>query len=331
LEEVFESYSDIIAHALKNCVDPTVVDSFQSFLRRMGDEAWLIVSDYHVERNKDGYENDVLVFTVLPAAKNYLNIEKATEGLPRKLSSTKTLSEDNIKFLNELNHFTFIFISDKKFRPTVKNADDARASLDLSIKRLLNGKNGSHCPPDVIDEFKRLRKDADANGFNLKLFNQATLAAAFASAIGLQIIQTVKVDILYWLSDRDAMIDNLNGIVYTLFHLHMVELQQKYKLRAFNLSWFGENAEKAISGKMKPLALAPLIRIPDFFAAPIAASNFSATENSTHIPNEKYTLMLREVIADNPNVAVLRLKNDPGWAFSRIDITRTVPDTVESD
>ncbi|MBX9724273.1 MAG: DUF2934 domain-containing protein [Candidatus Obscuribacterales bacterium] len=312
-----KAFSDIVSQCIHDYMDPFVLKAFREFLRKNGDKEWLIVSDYHVDKAAQ-FENYVQVFTILPCdEQHWITWEHMNAGLPTKLSNSSVTDKD-IEFLRKLNQFTFIFVSKKNFRPAAPTAELVRASIDESINHMRQWTNADDCT-DVINFFRRLREDANAKSFNLKLFNQATLSASCVSAIALEMLETISIKTIGWLSDRDPMIENFDGLVYQLFNLNMMAFCQQRKLKPFYLMWFGEGQPEKANEKRKPLSLAPYIRIPDYLAAPIASSELTS-EGVQHLSNEKYQRILVFVIANNPNIAVLRLVNDPGWSIIRIKV-----------
>ena len=299
---------------------PTILNDFRQFLLRNGDAEWLIVSDYHMEKSSS-YENFVSVFTILPAGEHYTSRTTVDAGLPTKLSQTPVTDSD-IAFLKQLNHYTFVFVSDKKFRPAASSKEAARSSIELSLQNMLNWENAAECS-ETIGQFKQLREKAKSNSFNLKVFNQATLSASYVSSIALTISRTLsRTIILYWLSDRDEIITKFDGIVYSMLKVNMLAFAEMHQLKPIHLSWFDES-DKVIPGeKMEPLALAPFVRIPDYFAAPLAAS-ITNYEGLQVFDKEKCQRILAHVIADSPNFSLLRLANQPGWRFKQITISLT--------
>lgn len=111
-----KSYSEIVEACMT--LDPKILDDFKKLLQSEGDEEWLIVSDYHMEKS-DSYENFVSVFTVLPASAHYISHEDVNKGLPTKLSQSH-VTDCDIAFLKGLNHFTFVIASDKKIQTNGK-------------------------------------------------------------------------------------------------------------------------------------------------------------------------------------------------------------------
>ncbi len=312
----YKSFSDLVALCFQSFMDSAVLESFREFLRENGDKHWLIASDYHVDKHPD-FENYVWVFTVFPFGQNRLSLAEMNAGLPTKLSDS-VVTEGDITFLRQANHFSFVFVNDKNFRPAAPTAKAARESLDISIKHMKRWTNASECT-DVINEFRRLRQDANAVSFNLKLLNQAILCASCASAIALEIIETVSIDSIAWLSDRDAMIDNLNGIAYTIFKLNLIAFYQLKNLRPFEIIRFIDEEGEPLA-KKNPLAFAPYIRVPDYLAAPVATA-FLTAEGVQFLNKEKYQRILAFVIANNSKIAVLRLDNNPGWRITRIKVS----------
>lgn len=310
------SYSEIVEACM--LLDPSILKNFHEFLRKNQNEEWLIVSDYHIDKDKS-YENYVSVFTVLPAGKNAITIDAVNKGLPTKLSKS-TVTDSEIAFLKELNHFTFVFVSDKTFRPTAPSLAAARESIEVSLQSMLAWPNAAECS-DSITFTKKLKQKALSPGFNLKVFNHATISASNVSCIALEILRTVPATkVIYWLSDRDEITTFLDGIVYQMLRLNMHSFAEKYKLKAFNLCWFGENQKPELGKKMKPQPLAPYIRIPDFFAAPMASSKTNS-QDIQFLEKEKYQRILAYVLADNSRFALLKLVNEPGWALCRIVVS----------
>lgn len=312
------SYPEILEACMH--LEPSILKAFHEFLKKNEDEEWLIVSDYHIVKDKS-YENYVSVFTVLPAEKNCIPIDAVKTGLPAKLSKSK-VTDSEIAFLRDLNHFTFVFVSDKNFRPAAPTLASARQSIEVSLQNMLAWPNAAECS-GLIAFTKRLKQEAFSASFNLKVFNHATISASNVSCIALEILRAVPATkVIYWLSDRDEITTLLDGIVYQMFQLNMHSFAEKYKLKAFNLFWFGDNDKPELGKKMKPLPLAPYIRIPDFFAAPMAASN-TKSHDIQFLEKEKYQRILAYVMADSSKFALLKLINEPGWAFLRIIVSLT--------
>jgi hypothetical protein len=301
-------------------LDAAILADFRKFLISNSDEEWLIVSDYHMEKDSS-YENYVSVFTVLPAGKHFVDRESVNKGLPAKLSQS-TVSDSDIAFLNELNHFTFAFVSDKKFRPAAASLQAARDSIDFSLQRMLSWPNAADCA-EIIAPFKKLKEEAKSSSFNLKVFNHSAISASNVASIGLTILQTLpQTKFIYWLSDRDDVTSSLDGIVYQMYYLNLHSFAEKFKLKPFHLGWFGDSQTPMHGKKMQPLPLSPFIRIPDYFAAPLAASSV-AYQGIQFLEKEKYQRILSLVMADSPKFSIVRLVSDPGWAFKRIILSLT--------
>ena len=312
-----DSYSDIIADCMLNLMNSKIREDFKEFLLNNGDKEWLIVTDYHMI-DSSIYENYVAVFTILPGSNHFIDIETINKGLPKKLSQSKVTQSD-LDFLKNLNHFTFAFIGEKDFRAAAPTAKDAKASIDASLKNMRKWKNADECS-EVIKFVQRYRQDANGSGFNLKLHNQMTLTAATISAISLFIAKTLPLDVVYWFSDRDAIVSNFNSMVYTMVNLNLQSFAQKEKLREFYFVWPLDDAIPNASGKLKALPMEPYIRIPDHFAAPIASSNFSAIDVQ-FLDKEKYQRILENVAADSSNIVILRLENEQGWTLQGYSIS----------
>lgn len=296
---------------------PEVLNAFSAFVKKNADRKWIIVSDYHLEKNSE-FRNDVFVFTVLPAEQNFLPVDQLHAGLPCKLSQSK-VRDDIILFLNELNHFTFAFALDKTLRPMARTHKEVSDNLDFTIQIMERWQNAADCT-DIINQFKKFRQLVKSEKLDLRTYNHAILVANFAAAITVLIAKDVDVRSISWGSDRDKILE-LGGIAYSIFNVSLnAFLQQRNMPKIDEMCFFVESPAGVNGGRKPRLWFDAYIRVADYFAAPVANADFNRTHFRSN--NSKYGRLLNRVVADSSKVFVLMLKcHAEGYGFSQVKVS----------
>lgn len=303
------------ADTLVRCLEiisPEVLAAFESFLAKNGDRRWLILSDYHFTKEKP-YVNDVAVFTILPGAENFVTLEEVKRGLPCKLSQSK-VKDDALAFLQDLNHFTFAFVLDRKFRPFGSSPTVIRGAVRHTLSIMESWENAADCTAE-IDKVRALLSDPNPN---MKAMNYAIFVGNIAASIATLIAQRLQVDLIGWGSDRDAIVDNWGRIADTVFEISTSSFLQQRGLPQSKIALFIEPPSGDKNAPKPPLWYQHYINIPDYFAAPVAEIDLKKP-GYFRSGREKYARIIYNAVADNPNVAILHPREvAEGWGFHHV-------------
>jgi hypothetical protein len=307
----------MIFDALRVGVSGEVAARFEAYIHAHRTDRWLLFSDYVL--NHPGRPNDAFVFTVAPAG-DYLTpvIQQAQANAKRDFKDVKEISEPMMALLCDPRFFTVCFLVDPS-RVVTRNVATIRGMFDRSIERLY-AKPDRELRERDIKTLKAVRVKAASPGFNVRLFDNIVLAAAFAGFLTYLICATRRATRVGWFSDRDSIITSHRAFAHYLYAGNVIAFSERH-LKGWTGPQLGVNGPVEEGGS---LWCDPLLRIPDYLAGMVSAWNFEQGS----IPDvRKYRQVLTDGIASNPNVQLLRLilkcENDMISAYSQsIAVTR---------
>ncbi|MFN8658148.1 MAG: hypothetical protein U0105_17560 [Candidatus Obscuribacterales bacterium] len=292
---------------------------FASYIKQYSDlTTWHIFSDYCIG-NSD-YPNDVLVFTTFPEHHHEMVLACIKDSLPADLKKRSDIDDKAIEFLKHRSLFTFAFALDKKprFLPTV---EIARKVIDEILESLMNGPN-SKTPTNLglVAKMRHLKEQAKAKNFNLSLFNRVYMAVVFASYITLLFARNTKLEIVYWIGDRDTLHDSWNGLCYTVFHGMSYTYMNDEGFPLVRVRFPSPEADFEAT-------FDPYTRIPDHFAGPLAHLDLSS--QIIHAKSPKYERILKKVLAGNPrfSFASISFRTEKPW-LTMVEIRQGPPPRV---
>jgi hypothetical protein len=156
----------------------------------------------------------------------------------------------------------------------------------------------------IIGAFERLRERAKANNFNGQLISTIIFATVLAAFCAVMLAKERNIEVVGWYPDRDNITTSYDQIAHYMFVVNFSAFCQRHNIDAHSI--------RAAIGIPTPDARRPrqtwydeLVRIPDFLAGPLAAWRYEA---NLVTGRQKYVDLLQGVIADNPNVVTLLLK-----------------------
>jgi hypothetical protein len=287
----------MIFDALRAGVSGDVGARFEAYVSAHATDRWLLFSDYVL--GQPGRPNDVFAFSVAPAGDYFTRlIQDFQAKAKRDFKDVKVVSEPMMELLRDRRLFTFCFLVDPS-RIVTRNAATIRGMFDRSIDRL-NGKPDRALRERDIKTLKAMRSKAASPGFNVRLFDNIVLAAAFAGFLTYLISVTQRASRVGWFSDRDSIITSHKAFAHYLYASNVIVFSQRH----FN-GWAGPLL--GVNGPVEEggtLWCDSLLRVADHIAGMVSAWDF---EQDRMPEARKYSQVLVGGVANNPNIQLLRL------------------------
>ena len=204
-----------------------------------------------------------------------------------------------LRLLADTRLFTFCFVVDPA-RVLTRNVRTIRDMLDRSIGRLERRPDRA-LRDSEINTLTRLRRKANSQRFNVRLFDNIVLAAAFAAFLTYLLCSYRSVTRVGWFSDRDSISNAYERFAQYLYASNVVTLSQRH-LQGSPGPMLGVNGVVPPGGR--PWCDA-FVRAPDYFAGTVSAWHF---DMNLIADTEKHREVVVDAIAGNPNVEVIRLQ-----------------------
>ena len=289
---------------LEETINKAAINEFKCFIAKFHDVTkWFICSDYCLD-DKDK-PNDVITFVIFPYIFDFPTWLDFVKHLQKTdLKNCRTISKEFCTFSHSGLVFSFNFMIDKK--SIVKKWKD-KTTLHKSIDDFINliNKHWIFTTPHMIEYYnklvkklKYLKSEMNKKSFNYKLLSQIFLITFLASYLKYLLYrETDYIEVFSWLSDRGKMTGFCDGVYGTLFEIisyclcanHLPEFKYKYVkecLPAGNDMFYDE-----------------VNRVADFICGGIASYDLV----SKVVNQEKHCTLVEDVIADNPNIQILRI------------------------
>ncbi|WP_150523131.1 hypothetical protein [Roseibium sediminis] len=298
--------------------DQHAIHGFRRFLRKnQGVKNWLISSDYNLgDRDRP---TDVFAFTLFP-------IRGELQDLLNSLGEVfhadfKNLSRVHPKvkgfFKRQRTSFSICWVFPEKvkmfWRPRQSELDVARQSINETLSFL----KGSNAPTWAIESITQLQNESKRKNFSVTTFNNMMfLIAAHAFFVRLIHEEAPKTEQIFWASDRDNMTEWKDGIYRTYAMLNACR----------NATWAGKTLDAEHLPFLVPEAgkenwFDVAVRPPDYLAA--ALSGLSISRSTSPFGSKKYTGILRDIIAENRNIALIKGKIREELQFTTLVTEKT--------
>ncbi|MBX9772334.1 MAG: hypothetical protein K2X29_13235 [Candidatus Obscuribacterales bacterium] len=293
---------------LDRAIPEEVRAEFERYVKEHPWTTWFILSDYNI--NHTGYPNNVLVFTTLPEHDHEKFLEATKTSLQSDLKSKSKVYPDTVEMLKHPSLFTFAFAFEKKIRliPDIATARKVISEL------LAMPEEKSDLDKAIYVKLRELQGKAQSGSFDLTGFNRLLLVAHIVSYIALQIAKNTKLEILYWLGDRDKLHSSFKGISYPLAYAICSTHFKEHRIDAPRLRHPNPEEDTYFD---------PYIRIPDHFAGPLANMKFPGTSINTGTP--KHDTILKDVLAGNKRFCFVSLAFSKKPAITVVQLRAGAP------
>jgi hypothetical protein len=265
-QDLDATFGGLIFDTLRARVAEGVGLSFARYIKDHRTDRWLLFSDYVLKQPHR--PNDVFAFTIVPGGHYLAALTRDFEATARRdFKDIKSVSEPMVRLLSDPRLFSFCFIVDPS-RVLTRNVAAVRGMLDRTIARLEKSDHKA-LREGELRKLKALRRKAAMQGFNVRLFDNMILAAAFAAFLSYLICSYRRAARIGWFSDRDDITASYQAFVHHLYASDVVAFCGRY-LGGWTGPALGVNAPVEPGGALWCDAF---LRVPDYLAGTVSAWN----------------------------------------------------------
>lgn len=269
----------------------------------------MIASDFVL--NDSETISNAYAYTFFPYNAEIQYIKSKVKTLvPKDFKKTKIVTSAFKKFLQSGETFTICLLTPKNFK-VARDIHAVRLSLDENLKNMLNWQDAYKQKP-LIDEFERFKERAKANSFNAQLISTMMIATVLAAFCTVILAQERKIEFVGWFPDRDKITTSYDRIAHHMYNVNVSAFCQRHNIDHRQIK-IGIGLPEPDPVNPKQSWYDELVRIPDFFAGPLARCDY----RKNLVPRrQKYSDLLQGAVADNPYLVVLLLSH---WE-NRLDV-----------
>lgn len=278
---------------------------------------WTVVSDYCIsDINKN---NDVISLVIVANHATAKDIcEYLAKVAPKDIKKTNDVPLGLVQYLTCAYPITFSlsFVLRRKealLRAYLRTEEMADFVPD-ACEMLASWRNNSPVPNEYFDQaikrFKSFEQDLRRKHVNESLARQIHLTAASVAVAFHLLTKSTSAGFLRWISDRDALIDRYDTVVYDLAYFYFVLLQSRYSEHALNdagpspLNVPGIQFE--LPEKTGKHRFDEMVRLPDYLAGTLADIDLDEITFS----KKKFNTVLQGVFVNSQNNWVIELLSD---------------------
>ncbi len=275
-----------IIRALKNVLDKSASTTISTWLTTQPKaRPWHVISDYVFG---DPNRHDTASFVILQHHDKLEAILDYIENhAPIDIKKSKSASEGLIRYLTSPVSFGFTFVLDEadnffaNYLPASNMTEVLKDVSEIAEVMAINSRVGGNYFPEVQIRLRRFIEDLQRRG-NAKLARQVLLVAAYAAVVLDSLDVSVEPSHVSWISDRDAMLQRHDGIIWDIASIMF------YVLKGHRLPVDGQSVKLIDEPKLLHITpdesgknyLDPLIRLPDYLAGAASAMNLKTAEFS---------------------------------------------------
>ncbi len=273
----------------------------------------MIFSDYVLnDKNKP---NDVVTFSILPYMADFFELGKAIETVSFKdIKKLKRVNNQFIEFINrgEILNISVILSKDRKLDP-INEREMLKTRYEMAISQvklwLLNSADNDYYKI-LLRNYELLLSEVCKPSANFRYIRDIEIVSSLAAYIVFQICNEIRVDVIGWFSDRDAMLSYkaakfskpvIFDMAHNLYHNLMFLIDNNYK----DSFIFGLPETE---GRVWYDAYN---RIPDLIAATIADYDYENNKCS----HEKFVPVIENLLTNKDKNIIYKISFDDG-AFS---------------
>ena len=264
---------------------------FQHNFKR--NDSWYITSDYCLDdKNKP---HDVMTFTIYPFIHPYLLKNGIKYNLPKDIKDFTNISEKAIKYIKKSPYsFSVAFVIEDK--NNIFNLEQNKQLIDKIIKNMENWPQKKK--EEFIHKIKKFREYLNRKKIASKTLSNIAVTVHIMSTIIEFLLIKANAKHIYWISDRDEIINFQDGIVHEFIRLGYANLLNR---RVPDDKVYGFLEAEDYDQKI----FDEFVRIPDYISGTIASMDF---ENVDSIPEKHYDLFDKSIV-DNERIYIMHIKH----------------------
>lgn len=280
---------------------------------------WTVVSDYCIDdKNKP---NDVLSFVIIANHDTADNICKYIAGVaPKDLKNTNKVPLGLVQYLTCPQPVTFSisFVLQRheallraylKVEDMAEFVPDAIAYLESRLA-LYQSAEDIEYHHAAIKRFKAFGRDLAHKNVNAKLARQMHLAAAAAATVFNMVNQATGAKWIRWISDRDALIERNDTVVYDLANIYYqrqaIEFATPQQIAGLDAGMSLATLSFELPERTGKHRFDELVRLPDYLAGTLA----DLRSDTMTFSLAKFDTVLNNVFVNSPNNWVVHLLSD---------------------
>jgi hypothetical protein len=309
-----------VAKTFLECFDKGAIELFRRFIEAHPyARKWIIAADFSLHNKERPF--DCFAFTILPYDAWPTEIERdVTQALPKDLKKSKELDDAAIMWLRDSRRFHIAITTNEN--PAVFSNGPGSIPLTVTrehIAKTLEAAEQIGASQETIKRLKKLKQEAQANGFNVRLLAEIWLLAIWFATLTVLLGRERECEIVGWFPDRDNMTNYCDAIWYDYALWNTQALADALTVDMRSTLCPAGTPDR--SGPKERMWFDYMIRAADWFAGAVAA--WDRKGNVIPVDQPKYRQMLEKVITPAENIVLLHLDlTEDGMQFGRIAATR---------
>lgn len=296
----------VIFDTLENTFNKSTIKEFRQYLSNFSDiKKWMIFSDYCI--NDPQKPNNCITFVIYPYILDLETIQSHIQEIAKvDLKHTRTINSDLCNFYKSGLIYSFNFIlEDKNYFSQRLSTESIQSVINTYLNMLdtwdITTPQNKATHDKIRKNFKSFLNETKRKSFNRSLAEQIFTTTFLASYVIYLLIRECTVDLVSWFSDTDNITTGFKNLIFYLF------LIQPHCLCVQQIGDTYKQPKLGFSDGKKPMFYEQMNRLADYICGFISEFDMNIVPKSYP---EKYCYLADQVVADNKNICVLRIKPD---------------------
>lgn len=284
---------------------------FKAYFKKNSEVSkWMIFSDYVLnDKNKP---NDVVTFSILPYAADFFKLGETIETISFK--DIKKLKRVNNCFINFINHSEILNISvilskSRKLDP-INEREMLKTRYEMAISQVkiwLSNDSANKHYESLLKNYELLLSEVCKQGANFRYIRDIEIVSSLSAYIVFQICSEIKIEVIGWFSDRDALLSYkaakfskpvIFDMAHNLYHNLMFQNDVNYK----------DSFVFGLPEREGKVWYDSYNRIPDLIAATIADYDYENNKCS----HNKFIPVVEKILTNKEKNIIYKLSFDGG-------------------
>lgn len=282
---------------------------------------WFLFSDFCLE--DDNKVSDTIVFSCFAYHAEIPVVNEFVKRVqPTDLKRTSTVNNEFLAYIGSPVFFHNSLIlrkRDRFLRETLARGIMTQQLQDLC--KLIDSWRENIAGHEVYfdnvgKKLAEILHKCNAKGFSWKLLRKIFIVSSMAAVLTQELSKVKGAPMVYWISDRDAIVEKFDGVVLDLMFVFLCLLilendhaTQFTPVRMLNVPkiYFNTSKKNTIDD------FEGLIRVPDFIAGIVSELN----GRDVDFRHTKYDKLFYDGLVDSPNHSIIAIDEEPGRLYIR--------------